>query len=79
MYSRIRDIREDKDLTQQHLANMLHVSQTTYSRYESGELDIPSAVLIQLAYFHNVSVDYLLGLTDNPEPYERKSESKRKK
>ena len=48
MYSRIRDIREDKDLTQQHLANMLHVSQTTYSRYESGELDILSAVLIQL-------------------------------
>ena len=62
MYQRIRDLREDRDLTQKKMADMLNLSQSTYSRYESGILDIPSSVLISLAKFHKVSVDYLLGL-----------------
>ena len=62
MYQRIRDLREDRDLTQKQMAEMLNLSQSTYSRYESGVLDIPSSVLISLAKFHKVSVDYLLGI-----------------
>ena len=62
MYQRIRDLREDRDLTQTQMAEMLNLSQSTYSRYESGVLDIPSSVLISLAKFHKVSVDYLLGI-----------------
>ncbi|WP_270169079.1 helix-turn-helix domain-containing protein [Paenibacillus sp. SYP-B4298] len=69
MYRRIRDLREDKDLTQQKLAQYLNVTQATYSRYERGELDLPSTVLIKLAQFHEVSTDYLLGLTDKSTPY----------
>ncbi len=65
MYRRIRDLREDKDLSQSDIAKLLHISQPTYSRYESGALDIPSQVLISLARFYNVSVDYLLGLKNN--------------
>ena len=64
MYQRIRDLREDKDLSQAQMAKKLNLSQSTYSRYENGILDIPSQVLIALASFHNVSVDYLLGLHD---------------
>ncbi len=60
MYKRIRDLREDKDLTQNQIANMLNVSQATYSRYENGQLDIPSQSLIKLAAFYKVSIDYLL-------------------
>ena len=67
MYRRLRDLREDRDLSQQRLAAVLHVSQSTYSRYESGVLDIPSQALIRLAKFYHVSVDYLLGRTDKPE------------
>ena len=66
---RLRDIREDRDLNQTQVAQILHISQTTYSRYESGALDIPSAALITLADFYQTSVDYLLGLTDTPTPY----------
>lgn len=69
MYKRIRNLREDKDITQQKMAEHLNITQATYSRYESGDLDIPTAVLIKLSRFHNVSVDYLLGLTDNHKPY----------
>lgn len=69
MYKRIRNLREDKDLTQQEIADFLHISQTTYSRYENGNLDIPSIVLIRLADFHKVSIDYLLDQTDNPKRY----------
>ena len=65
MYRRIRDLREDKDLSQSDIAKLLHISQPTYSRYESGALDIPSQVLISLARFYNVSVDYLLGLKNS--------------
>ncbi|MCI1954946.1 MAG: helix-turn-helix domain-containing protein [Oscillospiraceae bacterium] len=69
MYQRLRDLREDRDLNQQTLADLLNVGQTTYSRYENGTLDIPSASLIKLAEFYGTSVDYLLGLTDNRKPY----------
>ncbi|MEN6326949.1 MAG: helix-turn-helix transcriptional regulator [Syntrophomonas sp.] len=69
MYRRLRNLREDHDLTQQALADLLNVSQTTYSRYESGTLDIPSVSLIKLAKFYKTSIDYLLGLTDNKKPY----------
>ena len=69
MYQRLRDLREDQDLNQKTLAELLHVSQATYSRYESGTLDIPSATLIALARFYETSIDYLLGLTDDPIPY----------
>lgn len=64
MYKRLRDLREDADLKQRQLAELLSVSQATYSRYESGELDVPSSVLIRLADFYTVSVDYILGRTD---------------
>ena len=69
MYHRLRDLREDRDLNQQTVAAVLHISQATYSRYESGSLDIPSAALITLARFYGTSTDYLLGLTDNAVPY----------
>ena len=69
MYRRLRDLREDRDLSQQRLAAVLHVSQSTYSRYENGTLDIPSAALIALARFYGTSTDYLLGLTETPGPY----------
>lgn len=71
LYQHIRDLREDRDLTQQQLAELLNISQATYSRYESGALDIPSSSLIALARFYKTSVDYLLGLTDNKSPYKK--------
>ena len=66
MYKRIRDLREDRDLNQTQVAEILNMSQTGYSKYETGENDIPTAVLIKLAKFYNVSTDYILELTDNP-------------
>lgn len=71
MYSRIRGLREDSDLNQTELAKQLGMSQTGYSKYETGENDIPTAILISLARIHNTSIDYLLGLTDVREPYPR--------
>ena len=71
MYQRLRNLREARDLNQTEVAAVLQASQTTYSRYESGTLDIPSASLIALARFYGTSVDYLLGLTDEPTPYRR--------
>ena len=68
-YNRIRDLREDKDLNQTQIAKMLGMSQTGYSKYETGENDIPTAVLIQLARFYNTSIDYLLGETNDPRRY----------
>lgn len=68
MYPRIRDLREDRDLSQREVAAVLSVSQATYSRYETGSLDIPSQLLIRLAGFYGVSLDYLLGLSDVREP-----------
>ena len=64
MYERIRGLREDKDLTQKETAKILNCSQQVYSNYELGQRDIPTDILIKLAIFHNVSVDYLLNLTD---------------
>lgn len=69
VYERIRNLREDKDLLQQDLADYLHCTQVAYSRYELGKRDIPTDVLIALAKFHNTSTDYLLGLTEIPTPY----------
>ena len=69
IYRRIRDLREDSDLNQTTVAHMLGMSQTGYSKYETGENDIPTEVLIKLAEFYNTSIDYLLGVTDNPERY----------
>lgn len=69
MYRRIRELREDKDLTQTQMASYLQCSQRVYSNYERGDIDIPTQVLIKLADFHNTSVDYLLGRTKNPKPY----------
>ena len=69
MYPRIRDLREDRDLNQTQLAKKLGMSQTGYSKYETGENDIPTAILIKLAKFYNKSIDYLLGETDNPKRY----------
>ncbi len=66
MYKRIRDLREDKDLNQTQVAKVLGMSQTGYSKYETGENDIPTEILIKLANFYKVSVDYILELTDNP-------------
>ena len=71
-YSRIRELREDKDLTQVYMAQLLHVNQRTYSRYETGEHAIPLDQLCRIADFHNVSVDYLLDRTDTKKPYPRK-------
>lgn len=64
-YPRIRDLREDKDLTQTQMGQLLNCSQRVYSNYERGDIDIPTTTLIKLAEFHNVSVDYLLGRTAN--------------
>lgn len=71
MYERIRSLREDKDLTQTQVAKILNMSQTGYSQYEIGKKDIPTRVLIKLAEFYQVSIDYLLNLTDEPTPYPR--------
>lgn len=65
MYRRIRDLREDRDLTQKKMGEILSCSQRVYSNYERGDLDIPTEILIRLADYYDVSVDYILGRTDN--------------
>ncbi|MBQ3054755.1 MAG: helix-turn-helix transcriptional regulator [Oscillospiraceae bacterium] len=65
-YKRIRDLREDRDLTQTQMGEILSCSQRVYSNYERGDIDIPTQTLIKLADFHQVSVDYLLERTENP-------------
>ncbi len=67
VFDRIKTLRENKKITQQEIADHLHVSQRTYSRYELGQHDIPTEILIELSGYHRVSVDYILGLTNNPE------------
>ena len=69
MYPRIRDLREDRDLNQTQVASMLGMSQTGYSKYETGENDIPTTLLIKLARFYNTSIDYLLGETNQKKRY----------
>ena len=66
VYPRIRALREDRDLTQRKMGALLSCSQRVYSNYERGDVDIPTSVLIRLADFYSVSVDYLLGRTNNP-------------
>lgn len=68
MYHRIRDLREDHDLSQRQVSKELNCSQQVYSNYELGQRDIPTAILIGLSKFYDVSTDYILGLVDNPEP-----------
>lgn len=66
VYQRIRDLREDRDLTQKQMGEILSCGQRVYGSYERAETDIPTAILVELANFYNVSIDYLLNRTDNP-------------
>ena len=66
MYPRIRELREERDIKQREIADYLHCSQQVYSNYELGQRDIPTVILIELSKYYQVSVDYLLGLTNNP-------------
>ena len=70
--NRLRDVREDRDFKQKELAHLLRVHQTTYSDYELGRLNIPVPALHTLADFYGVSIDYLLGRTNEKQPYPRK-------
>ena len=72
MILRIRDLREDRDLKQREIAELLLCDQSLYSKYERGERELPLHLAIQLAEFYDVSVDYLVGLTDEPAPYPRR-------
>ena len=66
LYEHIRSLREDRDLSQKEIAALLGMSQTGYSKYETGENDIPTQILIKLAEYYNTTTDYLLGRTDEP-------------
>lgn len=66
MYSRLRDLREDRDIKQREIAQYLNCSQQVYSNYELGQRDIPTDILIKLSAYYSVSVDYILGITNNP-------------
>lgn len=67
-YPRLRDLREDKDLTQEELVKILSMHKTTYTNYEQGKREIPFNLAIRLAEFYNVSLDYIAGLTNDPAP-----------
>ncbi|MBQ7653472.1 MAG: helix-turn-helix transcriptional regulator [Clostridia bacterium] len=69
MYKRIRDLREDRDMNQTQVAKYLNMSQTGYSKYETGENDLPTAVLIKLSRLYDTSIDYLLDQTNEIKPY----------
>ncbi|MBR4288809.1 MAG: helix-turn-helix transcriptional regulator [Clostridia bacterium] len=69
MFKRIRALREDRDITQMKMAQLLKIHQTTYSDYELGNLNVPADILIRLAKFYETSIDYIVGLTDDPRPY----------
>lgn len=71
MANRLRDLREDADLNQTQVAEILGMSQTGYSKYETGENDIPTQVLIKLAQFYKTSIDYILGVSDQKKPYHK--------
>lgn len=75
VYRRLRDLREDRDLLQKDLAEVLQCSQVCYSYYELGKRDIPTEVLIRLAEFYHTSTDYILGITDEVHPYSHKDKS----
>ena len=68
---RLKDLREDNDLTQKEIANSINVKQQSYSYYETGERNIPIEKIIDLAYYYNTSIDYILGITDEKKPYKR--------
>lgn len=70
-YSRIKDLREDKDINQKEMAEALGLYTTTYARYERGEQEVPLCIAVAIAKFHNVSLDYLAGLIDTPERLNR--------
>ena len=70
-YRRIRDMREDNDMTQKEVSYYLGMKQSQYSRYDRGHRDIPTDVLIKLAFLFDTSTDYLLGITDVRTPYQR--------
>lgn len=72
MHQHIRDLREDKDLNQKQMAEILNIAQTTYSDYELGKINIPIEVLKKLALYFDTSIDYLLDMTDVKKPYPRK-------
>jgi transcriptional regulator with XRE-family HTH domain len=76
VYRRIRDLREDADLKQREMAEILHCSQQAYANYELGQRDIPTGILIALAKYHKTSTDYILGLTDDPAPKQMRKMSK---
>ena len=69
IYKRIRDLREDKDMTQQEMADILHINRRTYSAYENGINSMTPETLCKIADFHNTSVDYLLNRTNEKKPY----------
>ena len=71
MRLKIRDMREDNDLTQTQVANYLNCDQSLYSKYEKGKRDVPLHIMVKLALFYHTSVDYLVGLTNEIKPYER--------
>lgn len=73
---RLRELREDRDLTQKVISDFLCVKQNTYSQYETGTRQLPIDLLIRLAQYYGVSTDYILELTDNPAPYPPKSKKK---
>ena len=72
MYENLRALREDRDIKQKTMAEILQIHQTTYSDYELGKLNIPTDVLVKLALYFDTSVDYILGITDEMKPYPRK-------
>lgn len=76
-YKRIRDLREDKDWTQQKIADMLFINRRTYAAYENGINSMTPETLIKLAGIHNVSIDYLLELTDEKTPYPKNNADKK--
>lgn len=71
MNNRLRDLREDADLNQTQIAQYLEMSQTGYSKYETGENDIPTQVLIKLAKYYKTSIDYILGVSNDKSPYKK--------
>ena len=70
-FQRLKDLREDNDITQKELAEYLHIKQNTYSQYENGQRQLPIDTLIALAKFYNTSTDYILGLTNETKPYKK--------
>ncbi len=70
-YHRLKDLREDKDLVQKEVASILNIDQRVYSNYETGKREIPTRFLVALAKFYGTSTDYILGLTNNPKPYNK--------